>query len=292
VERQVSSASTDNIIHIFQYIRLAFEYTKTPYKEINDPKLFSKHLSPEGLHFAVPILQVDNGWTLSQTPAILAYLAPRLGLAGSNEHEQATINQLTLTALDISNETHDVHHPIASSLYYEDQKDESSRRAEDFRTTRMPKFLNHFEKVLKANEGNKVLVGTAISTADLTLFHVLEGLTFAFPRRMGSLKKSGEYDRLFAFGAHVRQKLQHYLQSERRQKFSMGLYRHYPELASGFTMHPKWILTPFSRIKNEGSKNSMTIYVNLVTCTPTESSFISSTKSHKSHSVFISSIAA
>jgi len=213
-----------------EYVRLAFEFTNTPYKEKNDPKKFSSLLSPKGLHFAVPILQVDNGWSLSQTPAILAYLAPRLNLAGANELEQATINQLTLTALDLSNETHDVHHPIASSLYYEDQKEEALRRAEDFRDERIPKFLTHFEAVLKANDGNHVLVGTATSTADLTLFHVLEGLSFAFPRRMASLRKSGEYDRVFALQSYVGKGLQHYLQSDRRQPFSMGLYRHYPEL--------------------------------------------------------------
>jgi len=215
-----------------EYIRLAFEYKQTPYKEINDPDKFPAHLSPKGIHFAVPILQIDNGWTLSQTPAILAYLAPRLNLAGANEREQATINQLTLTALDLSNEAHDVHHPVASMLYYEDQKQEALRRAEDFRANRIPKFLTHFETVLKANNQNNVLVGSGVSTADLTLFQVLEGLLFAFPRRMGALKKLGKHDKTFNLLEHVRNGLQHYLKSDRRQKFSMGLYRHYPELDS------------------------------------------------------------
>ncbi|KIJ45473.1 hypothetical protein M422DRAFT_29614 [Sphaerobolus stellatus SS14] len=217
-----------------EYVRLAFEYTNTKYKEINVPNAFSPHLSPKGPHFAVPILQIDNGWTLSQTAAILAYLAPKLKLAGANEHEQATINQLTLTALDLSTEAHDVHHPVANALYYEDQKDEALRAAEDFKSLRIPKYLTHFETVLKGNAENNVLVGSAISTADLTLFQVLEGLLFAFPRRMGTMKKSGQYDKTFALHETVKnlKNLQHYLKSDRRNEFSMGLFRHYPELDS------------------------------------------------------------
>ncbi|KAF8529500.1 hypothetical protein JB92DRAFT_2782937 [Gautieria morchelliformis] len=212
-----------------EYIRLAFEYTKTPYKEVNDPTKVISHFSPKGQHLAPPILDVDGSFTLSQTPAVLAYLAPKLGLSGSGDVEQAKVNQLTLTALDLSNEAHDVHHPIASSLYYEDQKAESLRRAEDFRRTRIPKFLAHFETILSTN-GNGVLVGSKVSTADLTIFHVLDGLTFAFPKRMATLRNEGLYKTAFAFKDRLGQELEGYLNSGRRQKFSQGLFRHYPEL--------------------------------------------------------------
>ncbi|GJJ07708.1 hypothetical protein Clacol_001913 [Clathrus columnatus] len=212
---------------------LPFEYSKTPFEDKTGFKAFSKHLSPQGTHFAPPLLQIkeDSGeiFVLSQTPAILAYIGPKLGLGGSNEYEHATINQLTLTALDLSNEAHDVHHPISNSLYYEDQKPEAKRRAEDFRENRIPKFLTHFETVLQ-NNSSGVLVGSTISTADLTLFQVLDGLHFAFPRRIGALRKSGEYTHVFQLYDRVKDELKDYFGSKRRREYSMGLYRDYPEL--------------------------------------------------------------
>ncbi|KAF8588498.1 glutathione S-transferase [Ramaria rubella] len=212
-----------------EYIRLAFEYTKTPYSEVNTLKKITSFFSPKGNHFAPPILDVNGSFTLSQTPAILAYLAPRLGLSGSDEVEQARINQLTLTALDVSNEAHDVHHPISSALYYEDQKPEALRRAKDFRESRIPKFFTHFETVLSAN-GTGVLIGSKVSTADLTLFQVLEGLTFAFPTCINALKTKGSFKMLFALQDRLRSELESYLKSDRHTNFGMGLYRYYPEL--------------------------------------------------------------
>ena len=145
-------------------------------------------------HFAPPALELPSGRFLSQTGAILNYLAPRLKLAGEKgnralerelgdaereeaEEQRATVSQLTLTALDLCVESHDVHHPVAIGLYYEDQKEESARRAEDFRRNRIPKFFKHFESVLQSNPaaekgGKTYLVGKQTTTADLTLFHV------------------------------------------------------------------------------------------------------------------------
>ena len=56
---------------------------------------------------------------LSQTPAILAYLGPRLGLvpdALDDPDGAFRVQALALTALDgLSNEVHNCHHPIATS---------------------------------------------------------------------------------------------------------------------------------------------------------------------------------
>ncbi|TMA64083.1 MAG: hypothetical protein E6J68_10820 [Deltaproteobacteria bacterium] len=48
-------------------------------------------------------------------------------------------------------EVHDTHHPIAGSLYYEDQKKEAKRRAQEFAKERMPKYLGWLEEVLARN---------------------------------------------------------------------------------------------------------------------------------------------
>jgi len=191
---------------------------------------------------------------ISQTPAILNHIAPKLGLAGElgsklatgelsgedwekAEEERSTVNQLTLTALDLCSESHDVHHPIASSKYYEEQKEAAAQRAENFRAERIPKFLKHFEAVLTsnpdtANSDRTYLVGKQTTTADLTLYHVVDGLLFAFPKRMAVLKKTGKYDNVLKLHERVagEKGIMEYIQSGRRQKFSDGLFRHYAEL--------------------------------------------------------------
>ena len=124
-----------------------------------------------------------------------------------------------------------VHHPIASYLYYEDQKPEAFRRAEDYRKSRIPKFLTHFETVLSTND-NGVLVGSKVSTADLAIFHVLNGLSFAYPKRMATLRSEGLYTSVFALHDRLEKELQGYLKSGRRKKYNMGVFRYYAELVS------------------------------------------------------------
>jgi len=152
---------------------------------------------------------------------------------------RAHVNQLVLTALDLNSETHDVHHPIDGSLYYEDQKVEAKRRAEYFRARRVPKFLKYFQAVLVSNpkkEGASSdtphLISDATTTADLVLFHVINGLEFALPKRMAKLRESGEYDLVFKLHDCIKSEppIDAYLKSSRRQAYSNGIFRHYPEL--------------------------------------------------------------
>jgi glutathione S-transferase len=127
-----------------------------------------------------------------------------------------------------------VHHPIANSLYYEDQKDEALRCAESFRKERVPKFFKLFELALQSNsEGaGKYLVGSSLTVADLYLLQSFDGVCFGFPRLIGALKETGKYDTLFSWrqGLDTEGKLGEYLKSGRRRSFSDGLFRHYPEL--------------------------------------------------------------
>ncbi|MGH7767011.1 MAG: glutathione S-transferase C-terminal domain-containing protein, partial [Candidatus Binatia bacterium] len=121
-------------------------------------------------------------------------------------------------------------HPIAGSLYYEDQKREAKRRAENFRTERLPKFLNYFERVLKRN-GGKYFVGRTVSYVDLSMFQMIEGLRYAFPRAMA--KQERKHPRLVKLHDRVatRPRFAAYLSSERRIPFNQqGIFRHYPEL--------------------------------------------------------------
>ena len=185
--------------------------------------------------FACPFL-VDGKKVIGQTAAILLYLGPRLKLAPAGEGDRLWVHQIQLTLADLVVEAHDLHHPIASGLYYEDQKAEALRRAEDFRRNRLPKFLVWCEAVLERNAGNAQrevprLVGARLTYADLSLFQVVDGLLYALPnatRRV--LRKTPLVTALHA-GVPRQRRLAAYLASERRLPFNeQDVFRRYPEL--------------------------------------------------------------
>jgi glutathione S-transferase len=193
-----------------------------------------KSLSTEGAAlepFAPPFL-VYGDIVVSQTANILAWLAPRIDLVGTDETSRLNANQLQLTIADFVGEVHDTHHPIATSLYYEDQKVEAQKRAQHFIKGRIPKFLGYFERVLHKN-GGRQLIGTSTSYVDLSMFQVLVGLEYAFPHAMK--RASASIPGLLALRDAVasRPRIADYLASSRRIPFNQdGIFRRYPELDS------------------------------------------------------------
>lgn len=191
-------------------------------------------LSGKGDHqlpFAPPFIK-HGDIVLAQTALILDYLGGRLGLAPESKAERRFALQLALTNADLVVEAHDVHHPVAASLYYEDQKEAAGRAAEVFREQRIPKFLGYFEAVLKANDENGGwLAGGRRSYADLALAHTVAGLKYTFPNAMKTAldehaRVRGLHDRV-----HDLSNIKTYLDSDRRQAFNEhGIFRHYPEL--------------------------------------------------------------
>ena len=127
-------------------------------------------------------------------------------------------------------EAHDTHHPIASSLYYHEQLPEAKRRSQHFLAERIPKYLSYFESVLN-NNGSGYSIGRSLSYVDLSLFQIIAGLHYAFPKTMARSKR--KYPRLIALHDRVAQRpaVAAYLASTRRIPFNEnGVFRHYPEL--------------------------------------------------------------
>lgn len=185
-----------------------------------------------GPFFAPPVLR-HGAVTLSQTAAILQYLGPRLHLVPEDEASRLKANHLQLTIADFVLETHDTHHPIASSLYYHDQQAEALRRAVLFIKSRIPKYLGYFERVLETNVlgGGRRTVGAALSYVDLSLFQIMAGLGYAFPRALARMTIG--LPRLVALGERVAAEpaVAAYLASPRRIPFNEhGIFRYYPEL--------------------------------------------------------------
>lgn len=186
---------------------------------------------PDRPPFAPPFLKAGR-LIIAQTANILLFLGDRHRLAPATEAGRLWTHQLQLTIADLVDEAHDTHHPIASSLYYEEQKPEAKRRAADFRENRMPKYLGYFERVLaRKPSGDQYLVGARLTYADLSLFQVVAGLDYAFPQAMKRLKR--RHARVVRLHDRVagRPRIAAYLASERRIPFNeQGIFRHYPEL--------------------------------------------------------------
>lgn len=181
--------------------------------------------------FAPPFL-IDGDIVVGQTAVILLYLGPRLGLAGVGESDGLWTHQLQLTIADVVAEAHDTHHPISTGAYYEDQRDAAMQRAKAFREERIPKFLNWFERVLQRNPaGSTHLVGDVLTYADLSLFQLVDGLRYAFPKAAARALADTPLVAKLHDNVRRRQRVREYLQSPRRIAFNEdGIFRRYAEL--------------------------------------------------------------
>lgn len=222
-----------------EFVRLSLEDAGADYVDVaRDPDFgrpgimkFLEDPSLEHPPFAPPFLKAGK-LLISQTANILQFLAPRLGLVPKSEAARIWVNQLQLTVADWLYETGQTHHPIANSLYYEEQSAEAKKRAAHYRANRIPKFLGYFERILDRNGRNDPFVlGKKASYVDLSLFQMIEGLRYAFPGTMAKLEPQSPrlnrlHDRVIE-----RPRIAAYLSSPRRLAFNdSGIFRRYPEL--------------------------------------------------------------
>lgn len=216
-----------------EFVRLALEAGRISYRDCAREEGSGALVKDMAAHkgerpFAPPYL-VAGDLCISQTANILLFLGDRHGLGPKDPDRRWFANELQLTISDLVAEVHNVHHPLSPSLYYEDQKSEAATAAQAFRKDRIPKFLAYFEAVL--SDCGPWLAGESLTYVDLSLFQLVEGLRYAFPRRMAAI--GGEYPLTMALADRVGKlpELADYLSSERRIPFNEdGIFRHYPEL--------------------------------------------------------------
>jgi glutathione S-transferase len=221
-----------------EFIRLALEEAGADYVDVarrpgnrGVPAMMKFIESRRAPHppYAPPFLKAGK-IVVAQVANILLFLGPRLNLAPRDEAGRLWAHQLQLTISDLLVEIHDTHHPISSSLYFEEQRPVARRRTKYFWRDRVPKFLGYFERVLKAN-GGRFTVGRRLSYIDLSLFQIIEGLRYAFPKHMKRFEKKipglvGLHDRVAE-----RPRIKAYLASKRRIAFNeWGIFRYYKEL--------------------------------------------------------------
>jgi glutathione S-transferase len=223
-----------------EFVRLALEEADADYVDVERelvekgfPSMMSwlESRSEPHIPFAPPFLK-DGDLIVPHVANILMYLGPKLHLAPEDESLRFVANGLQLTITDIVAEVHDTHHPISGWLYYEDQKDAAKARCGAFLQHRLPKFMGYFERVLKQNpSGDRHAVGGKLTYVDLSLFQLIEGLHYAFPRATKNF--SEHYPALGALREAIRRRpnIARYLASDRRVPFNEdGIFRHYPEL--------------------------------------------------------------
>ena len=217
-----------------EFVRLVLEGAGIPYRdrarEDGAEALIKDMHERAGFGPFAPPYLVDGEFAIAQVAHILAWLTDRHGLDSGVLETDLQLIQLQLTVTDVVAEVHNVHHLLGADKYYHEQKDEALTAAASFRSARMPKYLGYFEATLGVNEGPFVL-GARWSHVDTSLFQLVEGLTYAFPRRMAAL--AADYPRLHALRDAVAriEPIAAYLASDRRLAFNEdGLFRHYPEL--------------------------------------------------------------
>jgi glutathione S-transferase len=215
-----------------EFVRLALEDAGAAYTDVareQGDDVMNAWLEGEhagALPFAPPFL-ASGRLVIAQVANILQYLGPRHGLVPESESGRLYAHQLQLTIADLVAEAHDTHHPVATGLYYEDQRDEARRRSKDFRESRIPKFLGYFEKAIERGGGRHPL--RQHSYVDLSLFQVMAGLDYAFPKAMAKQKLPLLRD--LAKRVADRPRIAAYLASSRRLAFNeSGIFRHYGEL--------------------------------------------------------------
>jgi glutathione S-transferase len=217
-----------------EFVRLALEDAGAAYDDVarksgGMDKMMAMMERGQRPPFAPPFLKAGKV-VIAQVADILFYLGPRLKLAPKGEPDKLWLHQLQLTVTDFVKEIHDTHHPLGAALYYEDAKPEAKRFTRNFLKERAPKYLGYFETVIAKSKGPYVL-GRNASYVDLSLFQLIEGLRYAFPKAMKAIER--DVPRVVAVRDRVaaREGIKNYLKSPRRIAFNEnGIFRHYPEL--------------------------------------------------------------
>jgi glutathione S-transferase len=217
-----------------EYVRLALEDAGVAYDDVARgsggiaamTRMMAQGDTPP---FAPPFLQAGK-LVIGQTANILLYLGARHGLAPRAEAGRLWVHQLQLTIADLVLEIHDTHHPLGPSLYYEDQKAPARKRSGEFWKERVPKYLGYFESLV-SESGGTFTTGRRATYVDLSLFQIVEGLRYAFPKRMQKFER--EIPKLVELHDRVaaRPNIKAYLASDRRIPFNEdGIFRRYKAL--------------------------------------------------------------
>lgn len=220
-----------------EFVRLALteagaEYVDVARRSRNGIQAMQKAMGNRRLGvppFAPPFLKAGNQ-LIGHTANILLYLGDKHRLAPKAPAGRLAVHGMQLTITDFVSEVHDTHHPLGPTLYYEDQRPAAKRRTDEFWKLRVPKFLGYFEEIVKRS-GGPFVMGRTLTYVDLSLFQLIEGLRYAFPKRMKRFEKAIPCLLALRDRVAVRPRIKAYLASNKRIPFNEhGIFRRYKAL--------------------------------------------------------------
>ena len=145
--------------------------------------------------FAPPFLKAGR-LVIAHTANILFFLGARLGLAPKDDASRSSGESIAAHHRRLGRRGARYASSGRKQLVLRRAEARSERASGEFQSgERLPKFLNYFERVLERN-GRRVLAGNVVSYPDLSLFQMIEGLRYAFPRAMK--KQERKYRRVTA----------------------------------------------------------------------------------------------
>jgi glutathione S-transferase len=218
-----------------EFVRLALEDADADYIDVARERGTASMMAMMGSDetatppFAPPFLKAGK-LVIGQTANILLYLGSRHDLAPKTDAGRLWLHQLQLTIADLVLEIHDTHHPLGPTLFYEDQRTPARKRTAEFWAERVPKYLGYFERLLRQRK-QAYINGRKVTYVDLSLFQIIAGLRYAFPKHMEAYERQIPalvelHDRVAA-----RPNIEAYLASDRRIPFNEdGIFRHYKAL--------------------------------------------------------------
>ncbi|PNG99765.1 Glutathione S-transferase P [Tetrabaena socialis] len=116
-----------------------------------------------------------GGFVLCYTPVIMAYLGRRFGLMPSDPEAAAHVEQVLGVVTDAVAEGRLAFHPKDFFASHKTQVDESVPYIKQYGEQRLPKYLAHWEDILKHNpEGQGFMVGGSVTVADLAVYQLPE----------------------------------------------------------------------------------------------------------------------
>jgi len=136
----------------------------------------------------LPLYEEPGLGPLVQSNAIVRYLAKKHGYNGSNDHEEAHIDQANEGVTDLLAKIVEV--------VFRTPEEQRPQAIEKFNQETLPAQLAIFSKLLEKNGNNGHLVGSKLSYADLSLWGVLK---IAFKRMKGTQEVCEKFANITSF---------------------------------------------------------------------------------------------
>jgi glutathione S-transferase len=150
---------------------------------------------------------IDNGGEspvkLSQSNAILRYLARRFNFYGDSESDRIEIDVLQDEAYDFRNEIIDTAYTLDESY---------TAKFENFSTKPLPHYLDTFEAYLAQRKRKYFFVGNRLSLVDFILYELFWQMTLMVPNSISEVNRPTLFAFITAFEEEP--KIASYLKSE------------------------------------------------------------------------------